>query len=90
MEVDKNIAVNYLRAIGESDEITKAMQTASGKVRVQVYRSISLFNSIRSAISFVYKRARVPQPEDMSNELRIFISGMKQTVEAKKYLGLNK
>ena len=92
VEVDKNIAVNYLRATchGESDEMTAAMQTTSGKVRVRVYRSISLFNSIRSAISFVYKRARVPQPEDMSNELNMFISGMKQSVEAKKYLSLNK
>ena len=89
VEVDRDSAISYLRVTGKSDAITPEMQTANGKVRIQVYQSCSQFSSIRSAIGCIYKSARVTQPEELSKELSLFINGMKRTISAAKcHLGL--
>ena len=89
VEVDKDAAVKYLRAIGKSELVTPQMQTGPRKVKLEVYQSESTFSAIRSAVAYVYKTARVAMPDDMSRELPIFIEGMKRTeTAAKRILGL--
>ena len=89
VEVDRDVAVSYLRATSRSEAITPEMQTGGRKVRLQTYQSFSQFNGIRSAIGYIYKYARVPMPEEMSKEMTLFIGGMKRTIAAaKEHLGL--
>ena len=90
VEVDKDTAVKYLRAIGKADQIPDKISTgAGGKVRLEVYQSYSKFSGVRSAVGYIYKSSRVPMPEDMKKDIGIFINGVKRNVTAaKKILGL--
>ncbi|KAL7550473.1 LOW QUALITY PROTEIN: hypothetical protein ACHAWF_014863 [Thalassiosira exigua] len=90
VEVDRDTAATYLRAIGKGGAITEEMtEGAGGRVRLEVYQSESQFSGIRSAIGYVYKSARVPMPDEMANEMSIFINGLKRTIAAAKdHLGL--
>ena len=89
VEVHRDAAVKYLREIGKGDNIPESMQVGEGLVRLEIYQSTSQFSAIRSAVGYVYKSARVPMPEEMANELGIFIAGIKRNVaSAKNHLGL--
>lgn len=89
VEVDHDSAVTYLRAIDKGEDVSRMQTTADGKVRLQIYQSGSQFSAIRSAIGYVYKSARVSQPEEMTKELGLFIKGMSRVIAAaKNHLGL--
>ncbi len=87
--VDRDNAIDYMKEIGKPNPtITQEMEAPNGKVRLQIYRSTSTISAIRSAISYMFKLARVDQPQDMQNELS-FVNGMEGNESAaKQHLGL--
>ena len=50
-------------------------QKIDGKVEVSVQQSISSYESIRSAIGYIYKMCRIQMPQHIQDHLRIFIAG---------------
>ena len=60
-----------------------------GKVEVNVQQSISSYESIRSAIGYIYKMSRISMPQHMQDHLRIFIAGKRRAgIKEKEELGL--
>ena len=65
------------------------MVNDQGQVKCSIYQSSSQYSGIRCSISYLYKLARVPQPQEMIREMSTFMSGMDRTILcAKQKLGL--
>ena len=88
--VDRESALSYMKAIGKTNPtIEPEMEAPDGKVRLQIYQGRSTVSAVRSAISYMYKRARVTQSAKMQKEMSLFVNGMKRSeAAAKQHLGL--
>jgi len=60
------------------------------KVKVAVQQSISSCESIRSAISYIYRMCQVPIPKLMQDNLRMVLAGKRRAgIKEKEGLGLS-
>ena len=87
--VGRDAAEEYIKAAQINQSVTDEMVNSDGQVKCSIYQSPSQYSGIRSSISYLYKLARVPQPEELSREMSTFISGMERTITCAKHkLGL--
>jgi len=88
--VDRDNALAYMKAIGKPNPtISNEMEAPGEKVRLQIYQSTSTISAIRSSVGYMYKLARVEQPQKMQSEMSLFVNGMKRNeAAAKQHLGL--
>lgn len=87
--VDEDVAKDYLKESNKSSEINEDVLVAGGQVRVKIQQSSAQYEGIRSAVAYLYKRARVDMPSTMQRDFKSFISGQRCTgLKEKQSLGL--
>ena len=80
--INRDVAETALKKMPNSAQITEA-NVANGKVNAFVMQASSNYETIRSAVTYLYKRAGVEVPKEMARNFKKYISGQKRT------LGLN-
>ena len=88
--VDRDSALAYMKEVGlPTPTITADMEAQDGKVRLQIYQKTGTISAIRSSVGYMFKLARVDQPEKLQKEMSVFVNGMKRNEKAaKQHLGL--
>ena len=88
--VDQDSALAYMKEIGKlNPKISPKMEAPNNKLCLQVFQNVSTVSAVRSAVAYMYKRARIDQPEAMKNEMSLFVNGMKRCEKgAKTHIGL--
>ena len=82
VEVERSNAEKYMKELKITSAITPDMILDDGKVRLKIFQSYDQYNGIRSAVSWVYKAARVDMP--FKDELGTYLKGISRHIAAAK------
>ena len=86
--ISEETVKSFLKKMKKDTNVSEE-QKIDGKVEVSVQQSISSYESIRSAIGYIYKMCRIQMPQHMQDHLRIFIAGKRRAgIKEKEELGL--
>ena len=86
--INRDVAETALKKMPNSAQLTDA-NVVNGKVNAFVMQASSNYETIRSAVSYIYRRAGVEVPKDMARDFKKYIAGQKRTsLKEKQDLGL--